>query len=312
MDNPVGEQVKSGLLPTPGLASGAMTAKAVRPSRRLGWISLRISWYVVLTVFSVVLALPFFWLVSTSLKARGTEFLVPPQWIPQPIEWDNYRIALFESGLPFTTFLVNTVLITTFNLIGSLVVGSLVGFGFARLRFPGRQTLFLCVLSTMMLPGVVTLIPSYLLFKTFGWVNTWLPLIVPTYFGGGAFNVFLFRQYFLTIPRDLDEAARMDGASTWQIYGRIALPLAGPVLATVAIFSFLDNWNNFLGALIYLNSLDKMTLAVGLQAFQGVRQSDWNLMMAAATIMVIPVMALFLFTQRYFMRGIVMTGMGGR
>lgn len=272
----------------------------------------RISSYVLLTLCSAMLIVPFVWLLSTSLKTRGTEFLVPPQWIPQPIEWDNYRVAVFESGLPFPTFFLNTVTITAFNLVGSLWIGSLVGFGLARLRFPGRNVVFLLVLSTMMLPSVVTLIPSYLLFTSLGWVDTWLPLIVPTFFGGGAFNVFLFRQYFLTVPRDLDEAARMDGASTWQIYARIALPLAGPVLATVAIFTFLENWNNFLGALIYLNSFDKMTLAVGLRAFQGLRQSDWNLMMAAATLMTVPVMAIFIFTQRYFMRGIVMTGMGGR
>jgi multiple sugar transport system permease protein len=268
--------------------------------------------YLALSAASVVMALPFFWLISTSLTARGLEFQVPPQWIPNPIVWRNYHEAIFESGLPFPTFVVNTTVITMLNVIGTLLSASIAGFGFARLRFPGRDAIFVLVLSTMMLPSIVTLIPTYLLYKTIGWVDTWLPLIVPSFLGGGAFYVFLFRQFFLGLPLDLDEAARTDGASTWQIYARIALPLSGPVLATVGIFTFLNSWNNFLDALIYLNSIEKMTLAVGLQAFKGVRQSDWNLMMAAATVMIVPVIVLFFAAQRYFVRGIVMTGLSGR
>jgi ABC-type glycerol-3-phosphate transport system permease component len=272
----------------------------------------RLVGYAFLTAGSAVMALPFFWLLSTSLTARGLEFQVPPQWIPNPIEWGNYHEAIFESGLPFPTFIVNTTIITILNVIGTLISASIAGFGFARLRFPGRDALFVLVLSTMMLPGIVTLIPTYLLYKTIGFVDTWLPLIVPAFLGGGAFYVFLFRQFFLGLPVELDEAARCDGASTWQIYARIALPLSGPVLATVGIFTFLNSWNNFLDALIYLNSIEKMTLAVGLQAFKGVRVSDWNLMMAAATVMIVPVVVLFFAAQRYFVKGIVMTGLSGR
>jgi ABC-type glycerol-3-phosphate transport system permease component len=261
---------------------------------------------------AVILALPFFWMLSTSLTARGMEFQVPPQWVPRPVVWGNYHEAMFESGLPFPRFFLNTVIITVSSMVGTLLSASFAGFGFARLRFPGREPLFVLVLATMMLPSIVMLIPNYLVFKTIGWVDTWLPLIVPSFLGGGAFYVFLFRQFFMGLPRELDEAARIDGASTWQIYGLIALPLATPALITVGIFTFLNNWNNFLDALIYLNSVEKMTLAIGLLAFKGVRQNDWNLMMAAATIMIIPVLILFFTAQRYFVRGIIMSGLSGR
>jgi multiple sugar transport system permease protein len=197
-------------------------------------------------------------------------------------------------------------------MIGVLFSASLAGFGFARMRFPGRGPLFILVLATMMLPEIVTQIPSYLLFRTVGWIDTFLPLIVPAFLGGGAFNIFLCRQFFLSIPVELDEAARIDGASTWQIYTRVILPLSQPVLATVAVFTFMNNWNAFLGPLIYLNSLENMTLAVGLRAFQGLRGTEWNLMMAAAAVMMIPVLIVFFAAQRYFIEGIVTSGFGGR
>ncbi len=267
---------------------------------------------VILIAFSIVMAIPFVWLLSTSLKIRGMEFTFPPVWIPHPAQWSNYYTAFFASGLPFPNFMLNTVIITGANMIGVMFSSSIAGFGFARMRFPGRDKLFILVLSTLMLPEIVTQIPSYLLFRLVGWVDTFLPLIVPAFLGGSAFNIFLFRQFFMTIPVELDEAARMDGANTWQIYLRVILPLSKPVLATVAIFTFLANWNSFLGPLIYLNSLQKMTLAVGLLAFQGLRGTEWNLMMAAATIMVTPVLIVFFAAQRYFIEGIVTSGFGGR
>lgn len=265
-----------------------------------------------LVSLSLVMLIPFIWLLSTSLKVRGTEFTFPPVWIPNPPVWRNYYTAIFESGLPFTRFLLNTAIITGANMVGVLFAASLAGFGFARMRFPGRDKLFILVLSTMMLPEIVTQIPSYLLFRLLGWIDTFLPLIVPTYLGGGAFNIFLFRQFFMGIPYELDEAARIDGAGILQTYLRVILPLSKPVLTAVAIFTFLGNWNSFMGPLIYLNSLEKMTLAVGLRAFQGLRGTEWNLMMAAATIMLIPVLVLFFAAQRYFIQGIVTTGFGGR
>jgi multiple sugar transport system permease protein len=233
-------------------------------------------------------------------------------WIPRPAVWENYLTAFFHSGLPFPRFLLNTAIITGANMVGVLFSASLAGFGFARMRFPGRDMLFILVLATLMLPEIVTQIPSYLLFRLLGWIDTFLPLIVPTFLGGGAFNIFLFRQFFMSIPYELDEAARIDGAGTLQIYWKVILPLSKPVLATVAIFTFLSNWNSFLGPLIYLNSLENMTLAVGLRAFQGLRGTEWNLMMAAAAVMMAPVLVLFFAAQRYFIRGIVTTGFGGR
>lgn len=267
---------------------------------------------VILVILSGVMLIPFFWLLSTSLKVRGTEFVFPPVWIPSPAVWRNYYTAIFDSGLPFTRFLANTAIITGFNMVGVLFAASLAGFGFSRMRWPARDKLFVLVLSTMMLPEIVTQIPSYLLFRLLGWIDTFLPLIVPAYLGGGAFNIFLFRQFFMGIPYELDEAARIDGAGTLQIYVQVILPLSKPVLTAVAIFTFLGNWNSFMGPLIYLNSLEKMTLAVGLRAFQGLRGTEWNLMMAAATIMLIPVLVLFFAAQRYFIQGIVATGFGGR
>lgn len=266
----------------------------------------------ILILSSFIMLIPFFWLVSTSLKVRGTEFIFPPVWIPRPVVWSNYYTAIFESSLPFARFLLNTSVITGANMLAVLLSASLAGFGFARMRFPGREKLFLLVLSTLMLPEVVTMIPSYLLFRSLGWIDTFLPLIVPTIFGGGAFNVFLFRQFFRGIPYELDEAARIDGAGVVQTYLKVIMPLSRPVVTSVMIFTFLGNWNSFMAPLIYLNSVEKMTLAVGLRAFQGLRGTEWNLMMAAATVMMVPVFVVFFAAQRYFIQGIVTTGFGGR
>jgi ABC-type glycerol-3-phosphate transport system permease component len=267
---------------------------------------------VVMLTISAVMLVPFFWLISTSLKIRGTEFTFPPVWIPHPVMWRNYETAIFKSGLPFGRFFINTVIITFFNMIGSIFSASIAGFGFSRTRFPGRDKFFILVLSTMMLPDIVTTIPSYLLFRLLHWIDTFLPLIVPTYFGGGAFFIFLFRQFFLSIPYELDEAARLDGAGTLEIYLRVIMPLSRPVVTSVAIFTFLGNWNSFMGPLIYLNSYEKMTLAVGLRAFQGLKGSEWNLMMAASAVMMVPVLIVFFAAQRYFVQGVVTTGFGGR
>jgi multiple sugar transport system permease protein len=214
--------------------------------------------------------------------------------------------------MPFHLFFLNTMTIIVGALAGVLLTSSLVAFGFARLRFPGKTVLFGLLLSTMMLPSIVTLIPQFILFKQLGWYNTFLPLIVPYWFGGGAFNVFLMRQFFMTIPTEMDEAARIDGASDFTIFWRIMLPLSGPVLATVGVLGFLHFWNDFLGPLIYIVSMEKRTLALGLRAFQGLYSTQWNLMMAASTVMVIPVIALFFAAQRYFVKGVVLTGLTGR
>ena len=263
-----------------------------------------------LTVFSVVMAMPFLWMLSTSLKAEYQVLLYPPRWIPSPIQWQNFGDVFVKA--PFVVWFGNTLLITGVSLVGTLFTASLVAYGFSRIQFWGRNFLFFLLLSTMMLPDVVTLIPTFILFSRLGWVDTFLPLIVPYFFGGTPFYIFLIRQYLTTIPFDLEEAAFIDGASTFTVFWRIILPLAKPVLGTVGLFSFLSNWNDFMRPMIYLNSPEKKTLAVGLRYFQSQWGTEWALMMAAATIMIVPVLIVFFFTQRYFVKGIALSGLGGR
>jgi multiple sugar transport system permease protein len=293
-------------------APGSRPVPRYHPRRFARQVIGQVLMQLLLIAISAVMLVPFVWLVTTSLKIRGTEFSFPPVWIPRPAVWGNYATAMFKSGLPFPRFFLNTGIITVANMVGVLFAASLAGFGFARMRFPLRDKLFLLVLSTMLLPDIVTTIPSYLLFRLLHWIDTFMPLIVPTFLGGGAFNIFLFRQFFMSIPLELDDAARIDGAGTLQIYLQIILPVSRPVLISVSILTFLGAWNSFMGPLIYLNSFEKMTLAVGLRAFQGLRGSEWNLMMAASTVTMLPVLIVFFAAQRYFIQGIVTSGFGGR
>ena len=267
-------------------------------------------WYVVLAGFALVLALPLIWLISTSLKTGAQTFLMPPKWIPDPVVWENYPEAF--RTVPFHKYFWNTIQIVLWATIGTLLTGSMAGFAFARLRFPGRGILFGLVLSTIMLPGIVTLIPTFIVFRMLHWIDTFLPLTVPFWMGGGAFNIFLFRQFFMTIPYELDEAARIDGASNFRIYWNIILPLSKPVLATIAVFSFIHHWNDFFLPLIYLQDANKWTMAIGLQGFKDLYSTSWNLMMAASTAMILPLLVLFFFAQRYFISGIQMSGIAGR
>jgi len=267
---------------------------------------------VLLFVLAFFLLLPLLFMVSTSLKVTGKEFTYPPEFIPRPVVWRNYIEAMTQPGLPFAIFYKNTIYITLLSIAGNLITASMAGFAFGRLRFPLRDKLFILVISTMMLPFAVTMVPTYLLFNAVGWLNTFKPLWIPHWFGGGAFNIFLFRQYFRTIPIELDEAARIDGAGNWHIWLGICLPLSQPVIATVAIFSFISGWTDFMGPLIYLNSMDKRTIALGLYAFVDQYSAGWNYMMAATTLSILPIVLVFVLGQRYFVRGITMTGMAGR
>jgi len=267
-------------------------------------------WYVPLTITAIVLVLPSLWLISTSLKVPGTEFVYPPQWIPSPISWRNYPDALQQGS--FDVYFKNTLTITVAATLGTVITASLAAFGFARIRFPGRDFLFVLLLSTIMLPDIVTLVPKYILFSKLHWINTFLPLTVPFWFGGGAFNIFLIRQFFMTLPYELDEAARMDGATNLQVYFQVVLPLSVPALATVAIFSIVANWNDFLSPLIYLNSPQKFTLALGLQNFQTLYGTHWAWLMAASMLMIVPMLVLFFSFQRFFVEGIQLTGLAGR
>lgn len=266
--------------------------------------------YVVMISLSVVFMVPLVWIVSSSLKTQGQVFAYPPIWIPDPIVWYNYVEALLRA--PLLRWLWNTSVITAFAIIGNVITSSMVAFGFARLRFPGRGPLFILLLSTMMLPPVVTLIPRFVLFRWLDWLDTFLPLIVPTFFGGGAFNIFLVRQFYLTIPRDFDEAARIDGASNWAIWRLVLVPLSKPVLIAIGIFSFVFHWNDFMNPLIFLFNERNKTLALGLRAFINPTDASWNISMAASMYLVIPITILFFIGQRYFIRGVVMTGIQGR
>jgi multiple sugar transport system permease protein len=247
-------------------------------------------------------------MLSSSFKDPAFIFSDPIQWIPKPWLWSNYTKA-FER-MPFALYTWNTVEITTLSLIGQLISCSLVAFGFARMRFPGRDVLFVVLLSTMMLPAQVTMIPVFKIFATVGWYDTFLPLIVPSFFGA-PFFIFLLRQYLMTIPREMDEAARIDGASTWQVYRHILLPQMKPALATVSIFAFMGSWNDFLGPLIFLDSPAKRTLALGLYAFQGQYAVDWNYLMAASTVVMLPLLIIFIIGQKYFIQGVVVSGVKG-
>jgi len=249
-------------------------------------------------------------MVTTSLKEQGQVFQVPPVWIPNPVRWDNYPEATHRA--PLWLWLYNTATITVFATIGNVISSSLVGFGFARLRFPGRNVLFILLLSTMMLPPVVTLVPKFILFRTVGWNNTFYPLIVPAFFGVNAFNIFLVRQYYLTIPLDMDEAARIDGASNWQVWWRILVPISLPVLVAVAIFSFVQYWNEFLDPLIFLQSEQMKTLSLGLRAFINPNDASWHITMAASMWLITPMIAIFFIGQRHFIQGAAMSGITGR
>lgn len=265
-----------------------------------------------LSLLAIVLVslVPLAYMASTSLKAYGQEFSYPVEWIPDPIVWANYFTAV--DVVPTLTFLANTMIVTTLTLVGGLLSASLVAYGFARMRFPGRDFLFIMMLSGLMLPYMVTLVPQFVLFRTLGWINTLLPLIVPAFFGGSPFFIFLLRQFFRGLPTDLEDAAKLDGAGFFRIWWTIAMPLARPGLATVAILSILHNWNDFLAPLVYLHTQDNWTLALGIRLFRDQFQVNFNLMMAYAVMMTIPVFTVFFAFQKYFVRGIAISGMGGR
>jgi multiple sugar transport system permease protein len=259
---------------------------------------------------SIIMLAPFLFLLTSSLKDQMAVFAYPPQWIPNPAHFENY-IQVFIVK-PFHMYIRNTLFIVVMNEIAILWASSFCAYGFSRLRFPGRSFWFNIVLATMMLPSVVLIVPTFVIFSKLGWIDTYLPFIVPAFFGGGAFNIFLLSQFFRTLPEELADAARIDGCDEFMIYSRIFLPLATPAMATVAIFTFLNAWNDFIGPLLYLNTADKYTVTMGLTLFRGgLLQTRWELLMAASIIMTVPVLLLFFMAQRYFVGGIVMTGLKG-
>lgn len=254
---------------------------------------------------AVLFLIPFLWMISSSLKPNYQIFEVPPRWIPNPPAWENYRAAL--TTLPFDRYVLNTAIISLLTIVGHLLSCTLIAYAFARLRAPGRDALFVVVLATMMLPYPVTMVPLYVIFSRLGWINTFLPLTAPAFFGS-AFYIFLLRQFFLTLPADFEDAATMDGANLLQILWRIILPLSTPALATVAIFTFQASWNDFLAPLIYLQKPDLYTVTLGLQFFRSTYTTNWAYLMAASLATALPVIAVFFAAQRYFVEGITLSG----
>jgi ABC-type glycerol-3-phosphate transport system permease component len=289
-------------------ANETTTTQARRP--RFG----RVVLHVVAIGIVLLFVGPLFWLVSSSLKDPTEIVTYPPQAFPAVPQWENY-LKPFRR-VPFARFIVNSTIVSGLSVVGTLISCAATAYGFAKFRFPGRNLLFGLVLATLLLPKEVTIIPLFLLFRQIGWIDTLLPLIVPSFFAasGGAFFIFLLRQFFLTIPNDFSEAATLDGASSVQIFRLIILPLSMPALSTVAIFSFLSHWNDFLEPLIFLNSPENLTLALGLRFLQTAPAEGEPLehvLMAGAVIYMLPVMILFIFCQRYFTRGLVMSGIKG-
>lgn len=264
--------------------------------------------YVAAVVVAALFLLPLFWMISSSLKPNYQVLEFPPRWLPDPIQWSNYVEAL--TYVPFGRYALNTLFIAAMVIVGHVLSCTLVAYAFARLQAPGKNVLFLILLATMMLPYPVTMIPIYIGFKTLGWVNTFLPLIVPAFFGS-AFYIFLLRQFFLTLPSELEDAARVDGANTVQILWHIILPISRPALATVAIFTFQAVWNDFLPPLIYLHDQSKYTVSLGLNFFRSSYDVRWAYLMAASLVTMLPVIIVFFLAQRQFISGITITGLKG-
>ena len=263
--------------------------------------------FLLLVILGLAFLAPFLWMISTSLKPLNETLSLPQRWIPSVIQWHNYRDAIDAMGY-FWRYTGNTLFICIMSVIGTVASSAFAAYGFSRIEWRGRDKVFLVLLATMMIPFPVVMVPIYSLFKNLGWIGTFKPLWVPAFFAS-AFNVFLLRQFFLTLPKDISEAARIDGCSELQIFFRIILPLCKPALLVVALFQFMFTWNDFLGPLIFLTEQKDFTLALGLQSFQSQQGGTaWHHLMAASTLVVLPVLALFFLAQRRFIEGIAATG----
>jgi multiple sugar transport system permease protein len=285
-------------IPTPRSASRGRTSKKFA-------IGIQ---HLVLILASLMFLIPFWWMVASSLKSNTEIFERPIKWFPDPIRWETYRDAWNYQGFPYLRLLWNSVYYSGLTTFGTVLSSAIVGYGFARFRFPGRSVLFSITIATMIIPGVVTFIPTYILFKNVGLLGSYAPLIAPAFFGS-AFNIFLMRQFFLGLPRDLPDSARLDGANELRIFWQIMLPLVKPALVVVAVFTLLATWNDFFGPLIYLSDRDSYPLSLGLYSFRGQRSTEWALQMAASVLVTIPMIIMFAFSQKYFISGIKMTGL---
>lgn len=261
-------------------------------------------WYLILISGAITMLIPFFWMVSTSLKDITSVFTYPPQWLPKSVVWRNY-IEVCRS-FPFFRFYLNSLIVAISQTIGVLLTSSLAAYAFARLNFPGRDKIFLLYLSTLMVPGAVVMIPTFILMRIIGWVDTYKALIIPGIFS--VYGTFMLRQFFLSLPTSLEESAKIDGCNKLGIYRHVIIPLSKPALATLATMTFVGSWNNFMWPLIMINSMEKKTLPIGLASFQGLYSTNWPLLMAATVMTMIPSVIIFAFTQRYFIEGIKLTG----
>ncbi|MEU4224594.1 carbohydrate ABC transporter permease [Nonomuraea sp. NPDC026600] len=287
----------------PGPPLTVEQADRIRRIRRTGA-------YVLLFVSSAVFLLPFLWMLTTSLKSDADNLAFPPQWLPDSFHFENY-VKGWSGSLPFTRFLVNTIVITGLSMAGNLISCVLPAYAFARMRAPAATIMFGALMATMMIPREITLVPKFIMFSKLGWVDTYLPLIVPEFFGV-ALYIFLLRQFFTTIPQELIDAARIDGASELRILWSVMLPLARPAIAAICLFSFVGNWNQYLENSIYLRSMDKITLAQGLGMFSGQYVTQYNQMMAVSIISMMPILIVFFLAQKTFIRGVTLTGIAGR
>ena len=285
--------------------AGYSTPRQGKSSRKKAW---KIFVYSSIILAGIVTMIPLYWTVSTAVKELPQALAFPPVWLPNPVVLQNFKEAFL--AMNFLRYLYNTVLITGFGIIGQLLSCTLVAYGFARFRFPGRNFIFVVALSTMMMPFHILIIPRFVLFRMLGWLDTLLPLIVPSFFAE-ALYIFLLRQFFMTIPYEMDEAARIDGCGYFQTFWRIILPLVKPALGVISVFVFLQRWRDFMGPLIYLSSEKNYTLALGLNAFRHMYFVEWNILMAATSLVLIPPVIVFFIAQKYFIQGIVITGIKG-
>lgn len=299
-------------------ASASVAERTRARPLRLGALIGGAATYLTLLVGAVVISIPFYWLVRTSLMNEGDHFVWPPIIWPSPVIWHNYVEIFQVRGIPLTSFFRNSILLVVGATLGELISTSLAAFAFARLRWYGRDFLFALLIATMFLPAQVTIIPLFLLWRDLGWLNTLWPMIVPSWLGH-ALYIFLVRQFVLTIPNELDDAARIDGAGTFRIYWNIIVPLSAPALATIAIFSFQGKWNQFFEPLIYINKTEWLPLAVGVRMFRSALTSggatsgtiSWSHLLAATVVMVLPIIVVFFTAQRAFIQGIVVSGVKG-
>ena len=278
---------------------------SMKKARTIGHVAT----HMVLILVGLFFLLPFFWMFSTALKSDQQIFVNPPVWIPDPVMWENFASAV--TVIPFFSYMKNTCFVALLDVLGTVLACPLVAYGLSRLEWRGRNLLFFLTISVMMIPHEVTMIPQFIMYSKMGLVGTYVPLYVASFFGGRPFMIFLLRQFFINLPRDLEDAARIDGASEIQVYGRVVLPLVVPGILTVALFRFMNSWNDFIGPLLYLSDEKKYTITIGLQMFTTQYKTEWALLMAASLLTAIPVVAVYFVVQKRFIEGITFSGIKG-